>query len=42
MPSELKRARADVVIENGGTRGDLQDRARDVWRELVRRAQARG
>lgn len=42
MPSELKRARADIVIENGGTRGDLQDRARDVWRELVRRAQAGG
>jgi dephospho-CoA kinase len=42
MPSELKRARADIVIENAGTRGDLQDRARDVWRELVRRAQAGG
>jgi dephospho-CoA kinase len=42
MPSELKRARADVVIQNRGTRGDLQDRARDVWRDLVRRAEARG
>lgn len=42
MPSELKRARADVVIENTGTRGDLQDRARDVWRDLVRRAEGRG
>jgi len=42
MPSELKRARADVVIQNTGTRGDLQDRARDVWRGLVRRADARG
>jgi dephospho-CoA kinase len=42
MPSELKRARADVVIQNTGTRGDLQDRARDVWRDLVRRAEARG
>ena len=42
MPAELKRARADVVIRNTGTRGDLQDRARDVWRELVRRAEARG
>jgi dephospho-CoA kinase len=38
MPSELKRARADVVIENTGTLGDLQDRARDVWRDLVKRA----
>lgn len=42
MPSELKRARADVVIPNTGTRGDLQDRARDVWRDLVKRAEARG
>lgn len=42
MPGELKRARADVVIENTGTRGDLQDRARDVWRDLVKRAEARG
>jgi dephospho-CoA kinase len=42
MPSELKRARADVVIHNAGTLGDLQDRARDVWRQLVRRADGRG
>lgn len=42
MPSELKRARADVVIENAGTRGDLVDRARDAWRDLVKRAEARG
>jgi dephospho-CoA kinase len=38
MPSELKRARADVVITNTGTLGDLQDTARDVWRQLARRA----
>ena len=38
MPSELKRASADVVIRNAGTFGALQDRARDVWRELQRRA----
>jgi dephospho-CoA kinase len=42
MPAELKRARADVVIPNVGTRGDLQDRARDVWRDLVKRADGRG
>lgn len=42
MRAELKRARADVVIENGGTLGDLQDAARDVWRQLVRRAEERG
>lgn len=40
MPAALKRARADVVIENAGTRGDLQDRAREVWRDLTRRAAA--
>ncbi|HEY0020318.1 MAG TPA: dephospho-CoA kinase [Longimicrobium sp.] len=38
MPSELKKARADVVIRNAGTLGDLQDAARDVWRQLERRA----
>ena len=42
MRAELKRARADVVIENTGTLGDLQDSARDVWRQLVRRAEERG
>jgi hypothetical protein len=30
-----------VVIENNGTRGDLQDRARDVWRGLEQRALGR-
>ena len=42
MPSELKRARADLVIPNAGTLGDLQDAARDVWRQLVRRANGDG
>jgi dephospho-CoA kinase len=42
MPAELKRARADVVISNTGTLGDLQDSARDVWRDLARRAEAHG
>lgn len=42
MRSELKRARADLVIPNAGTLGDLQDRARDAWRQLVRRAEERG
>lgn len=42
MPSELKRARADIVIPNTGTLGDLQDRARDALRELQRRAEAHG
>jgi dephospho-CoA kinase len=42
MPAELKRARADVVIENTRSLGDLQRRAREVWEGLVRRAEARG
>jgi dephospho-CoA kinase len=42
MPAELKRARADVVISNTGTLGDLQDSARDVWRDLARRAETHG
>ncbi|HEY0025168.1 MAG TPA: dephospho-CoA kinase [Longimicrobium sp.] len=42
MPAELKRARADVVIENTGSLGDLQRRALEVWEGLVRRAEARG
>ena len=42
MPAELKRARADIVVPNTGTLGDLQDTARDVWRQLARRAEAHG
>ncbi len=40
MPSELKRARADIVIENTGTLTELNERARDVWRQLQERAGA--
>ena len=42
MPAELKRARADVVIENTRSLGDLQRRAKDVWAALVARADADG
>jgi dephospho-CoA kinase len=42
MPSELKRARADYVIENVGSRDEVRRRARDVWHELERRAGAAG
>jgi dephospho-CoA kinase len=38
MPSELKHARADHVIPNTGTTGDLEDRARTLWRTLAARA----
>lgn len=41
MPSELKRARADYVIENTGTLGEVRRRAGEVWEELRRRAEAR-
>jgi dephospho-CoA kinase len=40
MPAELKRARADVVVENAGSLAELEARARGVWAELVRRAEA--
>ena len=42
MPSALKRARADYVIENEGTVDEVRRRARDVWQELERRAGAAG
>lgn len=38
MPSELKRARADVVIDNTGSLGELEERAREVWMRLRERA----
>ena len=38
MPSALKRARADYVIENTGSLGDLERRAREVWAALAARA----
>lgn len=37
MPAELKRARADVVIENGRSLPELEMRAKEVWRDLLRR-----
>jgi dephospho-CoA kinase len=42
MPSALKRARADYVVENAGTVDEVRRRARDVWQELERRAGAAG
>jgi dephospho-CoA kinase len=34
MPAELKRARADHVIDNDGTIADLERRVREVWSAL--------
>lgn len=38
MPAELKRARADYLIDNTGTPQELEARAREVWRALERDA----
>lgn len=36
MPAELKRARADFIIENDGTLTQLERRVHDVWSALVK------
>jgi dephospho-CoA kinase len=38
MPAELKRARADFIIENDGTFAQLERRVNDVWTTLSRDA----
>jgi dephospho-CoA kinase len=38
MPAELKRARADYIIDNTGTQEELGSRALEVWRALERDA----
>jgi dephospho-CoA kinase len=38
MPAELKRARADYLIDNTGTTQELEHRAREVWDALQRDA----
>jgi dephospho-CoA kinase len=40
MPAELKRARADYIIENVGTVRELEERASEVWQALEREANA--
>lgn len=40
MPAELKRARADFVIDNDGTLAQLDRRVDEVWRTLLREASA--
>lgn len=39
MPAELKRARADYIIENDGTFAQLERRVQDVWAALMREAE---
>ena len=38
MPAELKRARADYLIDNTGTPAELELRAREVWQALQKDA----
>lgn len=40
MPSDRKRAHADVVISNDGALEELHARARTVWGDLLRKAEA--
>ena len=39
MPAELKRARADFVIDNVGTLGQLDARVAEVWGALEQAAE---
>ena len=41
MPAELKRARADFVIDNAATLTELERRVNDVWASLIQDAEAR-
>ena len=41
MPAELKRARADFVIDNGGTLTQLEHRVGSIWSTLVQDAEAK-
>lgn len=34
MPAELKRARSDFVVDNAGTRAELEARVDELWRTL--------
>jgi dephospho-CoA kinase len=38
MPAELKRARADFIVENNGTLTQLERRVQDVWLALTHEA----
>ncbi|NUO62216.1 MAG: dephospho-CoA kinase [Gemmatimonadaceae bacterium] len=40
MPADLKRARADFVVDNDGTRESLERRVDEVWRALAAEAAA--
>jgi dephospho-CoA kinase len=42
MPADVKRGKADYVIDNGGSHAQVEQRALDVWRLLVRDAERKG
>ena len=41
MPAELKRARADHIVDNAGTLATLERRVNDVWAALEQESRAR-
>jgi dephospho-CoA kinase len=41
MPAELKRARADFIIDNDGSLSDLEQRVNETWAALSKDADAR-
>lgn len=41
MPAELKRARADFVIDNSGTLTELEQRVSGIWAALLQEAESR-
>jgi dephospho-CoA kinase len=38
LPAESKRARSDIVLDNGGTLAELERAARAAWRQITARA----
>lgn len=40
LPGDVKRAASDIVIQNTGSLAELEDRATEAWREILRRARA--
>src|SRR4051812_14977637 len=41
MPAELKRARADFVVDNSGTLSALEQRVKEVWSTLLTEVESR-
>lgn len=40
MPSERKRARSHIVVDNDGSLADLKQKTRDAWQRITQRASA--